>query len=236
MENLSTDSFNTLSASYSVLALDAYAKAVGKPKGMDVSVSEMTGKDRVVSLPMQEGLFPSLSFSPGAKSIRIENREKNHLFYQVLQKGFDKKLPDSRVEEGVEVEREYLTLSGDSAEEAVTGEVLEVRIRIRAKDHMRYNVAVVDLLPGGFEPVTESVRKKRPGEEKWKVRYADVREDRVILYCDVDTKMREFVYRIRATSAGKFRIPPLYAESMYDRSVRAVSPSPGMMAVKREER
>ena len=35
--------------------------------------------------------------------------------------------------------------------------------------------------------------------------------------------MREFVYRIKATNAGTYIVPPAYGESMYDRTVQARS-------------
>jgi hypothetical protein len=33
--------------------------------------------------------------------------------------------------------------------------------------------------------------------------------------------LAEYRYRIRATNAGTFLVPPSYAESMYDRTLRA---------------
>ena len=57
----------------------------------------------------------------------------------------------------------------------------------------------------------------------WSLEYADVREDRVILYGTASRGVNEFVYRIRATNAGTFVVPPAYGESMYDRAVQARS-------------
>ncbi|MEJ2200999.1 MAG: hypothetical protein P8X63_08300, partial [Desulfuromonadaceae bacterium] len=54
--------------------------------------------------------------------------------------------------------------------------------------------------------------------------YADVREDRVVFYGSFDGSVRELRYRAKATAAGQFGVPPAYAASMYDRSVRAVAP------------
>ena len=53
--------------------------------------------------------------------------------------------------------------------------------------------------------------------------YADMREDRVVLYGRATSTVQEFTYRIKATSAGTFATPPAYGESMYDWSVRAHS-------------
>ncbi len=122
------------------------------------------------------------------------------------------------------------------------------------------NVAVVELLPGGFEVVLDKTRgasssapaprqERQEGESEgegdyhegegehssasrwaspigteqstWQPDFVDIREDRVVLFGSVGDSAQEFVYRIKATNKGKYTIPPAYAESMYDRSVRA---------------
>jgi uncharacterized protein YfaS (alpha-2-macroglobulin family) len=60
-----------------------------------------------------------------------------------------------------------------------------------------------------------------------------VREDRVVLYGDLSKGLAEYRYRIRATNAGTFLVPPSYAESMYDRSLRARA-SAGRVTVQRQ--
>ena len=55
----------------------------------------------------------------------------------------------------------------------------------------------------------------------WQPDFVDIREDRVVLFGSVGDSAQEFVYRIKATNKGKYTIPPAFAESMYDRAVRA---------------
>jgi len=106
------------------------------------------------------------------------------------------------------------------------------------------------MLPGGFEvvmdqslrdttaPSAPARREPQEGEEYgeyeeeysapvsaggWRPDYVDVREDRVVIYGGAGTDAREFVYKIRATNSGTFTVPPVFAESMYDRTVQARS-------------
>ena len=44
-----------------------------------------------------------------------------------------------------------------------------------------------------------------------------------MIYGSVSSDVQEFVYRIRATNAGTFVVPPAYGESMYERDVQARS-------------
>ena len=110
---------------------------------------------------------------------------------------------------------------------ATIGEELTVRLRIRSTGRYRSNVAVVDLLPGGFEVLRESVRDSYGG---WNVDYRDVREDRVVFYGGFSDRITTMTYRVKVTAAGSFAIPPAYANSMYDREIEART-APGRFEV-----
>ncbi len=61
------------------------------------------------------------------------------------------------------------------------------------------------------------------GTNAWSPQFADARDDRIVLYGEVSTTAQSFTYRIKATNKGKFTTPPAYAESMYDRTIKARS-------------
>ena len=128
------------------------------------------------------------------------------------------------------------------------GDEIAVRLRMRAIDaDYIANVAVTDLLPGGFEPVLQTEAAADPQASpaepahnrlgnagSWQPVFADVREDRVVLYGGLTKNVAEYRYRIRATNAGTFLVPPSYAESMYDRTLRARA-LPSRVTVKRPD-
>ena len=128
------------------------------------------------------------------------------------------------------------------------GDEITVRIKIRAETGNISDVAIVDLLPGGFEPVlqvaatateatidasTEAVEGEGAAQASawanplgmtgWQPTYADIREDRVVFYGAVSNTVSEFTYKIKATNSGQFIVPPAYAESMYNRLLQARS-------------
>jgi uncharacterized protein YfaS (alpha-2-macroglobulin family) len=74
------------------------------------------------------------------------------------------------------------------------------------------------MLPGGFEVLSDSVRRQYGG---WYADYTDVREDRVVVYGNFTDRLTEIQYRVKLTSAGKFVMPSAFAGSMYDRSIQA---------------
>jgi uncharacterized protein YfaS (alpha-2-macroglobulin family) len=162
------------------------------------------------------------------------------VFYQVAQSGFDHTQPEKAIVQGLEVQREYRNAKGDVVDHASLGEELEAHVKIRSIDLGDVeNVAIIDLLPGGFEVVIDSVRQPQQNSfsynealekkrDRWNwipVDYVDAREDRVVLYGTASSRLREFVYRIKAVNKGQFIVPPVQAESMYNQ--RLISRSLG---------
>ena len=55
----------------------------------------------------------------------------------------------------------------------------------------------------------------------------------MVIYGTATTDVREFVYRIKASNAGRFIAPPAYGESMYDRRLQAQAPGGSTLTVER---
>lgn len=212
--------FNTLSSSYTILALDAYAANVAIPEAAALALSQILPGNKEQPLVLPNGLFPKTEFAPEAERVRIATASDFTVFYQVTQAGFDLNPPTQEIKQRIEVQREYRNPSGAVVTQAVLGSELEVRIKLRSLDNANLpNVAIVDLLPGGFEVVMDSL--PRSGHGGWSPEYVDIREDRTVFFGSVDATVREFSYRIKATNKGEYQIPPVFAESMYDRTVQA---------------
>lgn len=225
VKTISEGRYNTISSAYAILAFDAYAQAVGSPKPGSLDIAELLPEDKTNPLILTPGLFPGSDFSDKAQKIRFAGKSDSRLFYQVTMAGFDTAVPKDAIKNGIEVQREYRDSAGKVVTGAVLGAELEVHLKIRSINNRHVtNVAIVDLLPGGFEVVFESVRRGRGGAGILQPDNIDAREDRVLLFGAAEPSVREFVYRIKATNRGDYSIPPSYAGAMYDRSVYARSP------------
>lgn len=211
--------FNSLSASVSVLALDALAARATADGNLQLIVEQTFAGRPPEALNPPAGLFPHFAFHPEATALKLANRSSFPIFYQASVSGFDLAPAPERVTQGLEIFREYRTLRGEATTAAQAGEDLEVIVRLRGIGRDLRNIAVTELLPGGFEAEISSARD----ENGWVPEYLDVREDRLILYGPADEDLREFRYRICASNPGEYVIPPIYAESMYDPGVRAQS-------------
>ncbi|MDP3267589.1 MAG: alpha-2-macroglobulin, partial [Legionella sp.] len=212
VSTLNSDEINTLLSGYTSLALGAY------PQNDGVN----NGKISITTLP--EGLSTSLAdntnyqkvaLDQSVKQVRFNNPDQTLFFYQLMQSGFDKSIAKEPIKKEMEIYREYRNADGSVATQTSLGNEIEVHIQIRAlNDHYFSNIAIEDLLPGGFEVVRDSVKT-----DTWD--FADIREDRVNFFGSVDSTTREIVYKIKAINPGTYTVPPAYAEAMYNPAVQA---------------
>ncbi|MGN6649594.1 alpha-2-macroglobulin family protein [Trinickia sp.] len=292
MENiagpLARNEFNTLSSSMTVLALNAYASL--NASGLDkLTINEVhaDGSSKAIST-LQANLLQAGSWSASAAKLRFANGSNMPAWRVTSQSGYDRGAPDKAIKNGLEIVRDYTDVNGKPLDKIKVGEEIEVHVKIRATgDQGVGNVAIVDLLPGGFDPVIQpppaasqsddnsngngngsgtgdgqgdqsadqsgdqpnqdadsgnSAAQPAPWRSPiglpsstWQPEYADIREDRVVIYGTATSDVKEFVYRIRATNAGKYIVPPAFGESMYDRRIQARSPGGATLTVARPQ-
>lgn len=265
--------YNTFSSAWSILALETHARMAASETSGQLSVSEIVA-GKPVPLGLSKGLLPMAAFSPQATALRFVNGGAFDAYWVVGEQGFDVAPAVKPRASKLEVFREYLNAEGKTIDAVKLGDEIRVRVRLRAitADQSAIDgIAVVDLLPGGFEPVIQvaaqpSDRQDEGGEEDaegegdhegddepatsssasgsddesagtterhgfalpiavegstFVPEYGEVREDRVVLYGTALAQMREYLYVIKATSAGKFAVPPIVGDALYDRSVLA---------------
>jgi uncharacterized protein YfaS (alpha-2-macroglobulin family) len=61
--------------------------------------------------------------------------------------------------------------------------------------------------------------------------HEEVREDRIVFYASASKDITELSYKVRANNVGKFVVPPIQAEHMYDRRIYARGPSGATLTV-----
>lgn len=214
--------YNSISSAYTILALDAYAEAVGSPQPGKMDFAEIQSGNKTRPLPLPGGLFPVVRFSDKAEAIDIKDTSGHTIFYQVTTAGFDLAPPKDVVKDGLEVQREYRDENGKTVTEIGMGSNLDVHVKVRSLGNKRLqNIAVMDLLPGGFEVIIDPSTRDQSQKGNWRSDYTDIREDRVVIFGSVGPDVQEFIYRIRATNKGRYAIPPVFAESMYDKTLQA---------------
>ncbi len=135
---------------------------------------------------------------------------KERWFWHLATEGYDRE-PAKRRSNGMEVSRRYLNSKGDAVTRARSGDVLTVELTVRSSRQLD-NVAVVDLLPGGLEPILDP--SAMPEESESLVRF-ERREDRAVFFVRTAPDPETYTYKVRAVTAGTWNIPSVTAEAMY---------------------
>jgi hypothetical protein len=210
---------SSLSAAYTLLALDAYARAAAPKVKLGIAIG---GKP--------QASISKVGVPAGIANVQFTREGSFAAYYSVNESGFDRNPPAFDMNRGLEVIHEFLDLKGNVVAKVKVGDEFWVRLRFRTTNRDRVNqIAVVDLLPGGVEPTLD--RQTGPGSN-WTPQYVDVRDDRVVLYGDAAKDAATYVYKVRATNAGTFQSPPAFAEGMYNRQIAGMSQASRLEIVK----
>lgn len=146
--------------------------------------------------------------------------KKPRYFVQLEEYGYDKNIPKVAQEEGIRVTHSYSLDSGMPFVNSITqGEVLRVDVDIQILDDYEIPVAVVSLLPGGFELVLDHEEDTKPSSYLSLMRD----EDRVIALMDAQREAKRITYHIRAIAQGDFTLPSVHAEGLFDTSLQSNS-------------
>jgi uncharacterized protein YfaS (alpha-2-macroglobulin family) len=217
--------FHTLSAAWSVQALKAYSELT-KSTGVKAGIATVNGQEVTVlaepatgqlQVKVPEGML-RFFFAEGSP-------EGLGAWYQTIEKGFAKTLPEAASSTHIEVLRELVDANNQAVTQSKLGETLFAKLTIRnlTKTDMPH-LAITEMLPGGFELAPPGEPESlRPGlATRQGTDYIDVREDRALIYLGLRGEgSLSLKYALRPTCAGTFVVPPPYAEDMYEAKVRA---------------
>ncbi len=145
--------------------------------------------------------------------------------YLILSSEGVREQPDWRTGgEGLALERRYLNAAGQPLDGGLAlGDLVYVELSLANTTAERVaNVALVDRIPAGWE--IENPRLGRDAtagwiaaDELWQADHMDLRDDRIELFGHLGRgEKRKVVYVARAVTAGRFTVPPVEAEAMYD--------------------
>jgi uncharacterized protein YfaS (alpha-2-macroglobulin family) len=128
---------------------------------------------------------------------------------------------------GLSISRTYRDLGGNEIDpsqgQLKLGDLVFVEIEVgNTSGAYIQNIAVVDRLPAGFE--VENPRLGRAtkaewmkDEEAWPTEFMNLRDDRLEAFGGLSPRTkRKIIYTVRVVTSGKFTIPPVEAEAMYD--------------------
>ncbi|MDD2463657.1 MAG: alpha-2-macroglobulin [Desulfobulbus sp.] len=233
-KQISEGRYHSLSAALMIRAFSDYGQSTAHQSNTlsaELGLDDNSG-NRPAPLVLQPNTVVPLNWG---KIILRQEKAGTPAFFQLTEAGFDRTPPSEKLSQGIELSREYVDDQGTALSQIQVGQEYTVRLRLRATERDSLSeIAIVDLLPGGLEPVVapptdeaeEYSEEQEPGEQTaasvsgWEPAFVNIRDDRVVLYGTLSRDVATYEYRVRATNAGTFIVPAPYAEGMYDRTLQ----------------
>ena len=216
-KNMSSDKWmSTQTTAYGLYAMSKFAKSNGS-KG--VSVQYSNGGKAVIINTNKTVAQRNLVVKKGGNAITIKNNKNNTLFVRVLNSGIlpvgsEKVMQNNLSANVVFKDRKGKSISVTKIAQG-TEFYAEVTLTNR-KNEWIDNIALSQILPSGFEIV--NTRYTDFGDATSNVAdYIDIRDDRANYYFGLKAnETRKFKILLNASYLGKYYLPGLQCEAMYD--------------------
>jgi uncharacterized protein YfaS (alpha-2-macroglobulin family) len=167
--------------------------------GVSLNGSEVSGKDIVLEVEGTGTAYYYWTSGGVPASGKVEEKDK-----------------------GLKVRRSF---KGKDSQVFKQGEVVVVDIALSAEQNYK-NVVLADLLPAGFEVenprLASSDTSDLSDNDMVDPARIDIRDDRVLVFTNVSDGTH-YRYVVRAVTPGRFRLPAVSAECMYDPSIVSVN-------------
>lgn len=226
---------STQETAYSLLAMCEYSGV--KENSGEMSFTYALNGTAAGSKSSKKSLYQvkytDKDFAQGAK-VSMKNTGKSTLFAKVIIEGVPLVGDKSAAAKDLKMEVHYKDMKGREIQpdKLVQGTdfVAEVIITNPGNRGNLKEMALNQIFPSGWE--IHNSRMDENGSSN-AARYQDIRDDRVYSYYDLSTSSsKKFVLQLNATYLGKFYLPTVYSEAMYDNTINARVPGRWVEVVK----
>jgi hypothetical protein len=227
LSQLAESMYSTQERSFTFLALGKAAKITANT---DMKVEVVAGGKTLETFNNKDITVTSDELNKGDVTLKSSGSGEVYYFWNVEGIKTGDNLPAGR--QGVKEKDSFLSvrrtyydyrtktvISGNNFSQ---GQLIVCKISLTGYDKSVDNIVITDLLPSAFE--IENPRLSTSTELEWKsknpmiVQYMDIKDDRLLLFTSLKrNETREFYYMLRVVNKGKFTLPVIGAEAMYDR-------------------
>lgn len=159
LEPIAQGQYNTHSAAYMLLALDALSQVPEAVLSLEKFKVYTQGKQSSWEEQKKLGKnSPYWNLPYNHSKVKIDGPSESTIFYTYYHAGFDSQKIDSEIKQNIEVSKDYFNQDGKIVSEFKMGDQVDVSLRIRSIDEKTHaHIALVDLIPGGFEMIIDPV-------------------------------------------------------------------------------
>ncbi|MFK7811706.1 MAG: alpha-2-macroglobulin, partial [Maribacter sp.] len=216
-ENLSDKRYmSTQSTSYSLMAMAKFAEMIGG-KGIKTSLT-INGKSENVGTEKTLASRP-IEIKKGSNSLTIKNQESNTVYVSIVNSGILSVGKEKAIQKNLATAVVFKGRNGSKIDPATitqgTDFVAEVTLSNTSSNNLK-DMALTEIFPSGWEIVNTRFTDFGSFAEN-KVTHTDLRDDRANFYFDMKrNETKTFRILLNASYLGKYYLPGVQAEAMYD--------------------
>jgi uncharacterized protein YfaS (alpha-2-macroglobulin family) len=158
-----------------------------------------------------------------ATSLEVKNNTGKLLFVRLISDGIPANQDETESSEGLEMTIKYVTLDGKVINPKKIDQGTDFRAEVSIKNTGLVNyheLALHHVFPAGWEIHNARLTGATTGGDK--PEYQDIRDDRVYTFFDLAKgKTKTFNILLNASYLGKYYLPAVSVEAMYDKSINA---------------
>ena len=222
----SDDWLSTQSTAFALVALSDYLAKYRVDGAMDFTYA-CGGKDGQVKTDKNIWSETLLDKAGTSASVELKNTGKSTLFARIITEGIPEQGEEKAYANGVSLAVSYVDLNGRPVNVAQLeqGTNFSAVVTVKTPSARGYNNLVLsEIFPAGWEILnTRFLNESATDSLSAGVNYQDIRDDRVYSYIDRLPAGSQVTVKINlcAVYPGRFYLPPVYCEAMYDYLIRA---------------
>ncbi len=212
---------STQTAGQSLRVVGMYLSQYPMGKQMDFTLTDHSGSKNIQSKNMTH--TTDLGDREGHR-ITIKNTNAGTIYVRVIQKGIPKESDVPSAENNLKMEVSYKNLQEKSIDPTSIpqGTIFFAHVTVTHPGQLNkyQSMALTQIFPSGWEVLSDRYVFE---DDIYSIyTYQDIRDDRVITYFDLDkSKSITISVRLSASYVGKFYMPMVYCEAMYNNHVNA---------------
>jgi uncharacterized protein YfaS (alpha-2-macroglobulin family) len=222
----SDDWLSTQSTAFALVSLSEYMGKYKVSGTMDFSYA-CAGKSDKVSTTKNIWTEVLLDKAGTSASVELKNTGKSTLFARVITEGIPAQGKEEAYANGISLAVSYTDQDGRAVNVADLPQGTNFIAVVTVKNPTARginNVVLTEIFPAGWEILnTRFLNEGATDNKTIGVNYQDIRDDKVYSYIDYLPSGRQVTVKINlcAVYPGRFYLPPVYCEAMYDNLTRA---------------
>lgn len=222
----SDDWLSTQSAAFALVSLSEYMGKYKVSGTMDFSYA-CAGRSDKVSTTKNIWTEVLLEKAGASASVELKNTGKSTLFARVITEGIPAQGKEEAYANGISLAVSYTDQDGGAVDVADLPQGTNFIAVVTVKNPTARginNLVLTEIFPAGWEILnTRFLNEGATDNKTIGIDYQDIRDDKVYSYIDYLPSGRQVTVKINlcAVYPGRFYLPPVYCEAMYDNLTRA---------------